>query len=483
VTPAQRKILRWRENPNQFVHEVFGVEPDQWQSDALDQSGGTGRARRRVMMKSATGVGKSAVLAWIGWHRLMCFAGKGDHPKGAALSGEGRDNLRDNLWAELAKWRNHSDLIQQSFEWTKERIFARDHPETWFLSARSYAKDANIDALGKALSGLHSGYPFILLDETGNMPMQVGQKATQIFTGGTIDGLIAGAGNPTSTGHLLYNVATHERELWCVITVTADPEDPKRSSRVDPEHAQEQIDLYGRENPWVMATILGQFPPGGINTLLGPDEIEAAMNREIPEASVYDWAQKRLGVDVARFGNDRTVVFPRQGMVSFAPEVMRIQDTCQVAARVVKKKLEWKSEREFIDDSGHWGHGVLDNMKAGGYKPTAVLFEDTNVNEPMYYNRRAEMWANMADWVKGHGVLPKLPGLIKELSAPTYTYTQGKFLLEPKDLIKKRIGSSPDLGDGLCLTFAEPDMPSDLRKKKPKPKRQAYASGGQGWMG
>jgi hypothetical protein len=84
--------------------------------------------------------------------------------------------------------------------------------------------------------------------------------------------------------------------------------------------------------------------------------------------------------------------------------------------------------------------------------------------------------------VKANGVLPKMPELVKELSAPTYTFTQGKFLLEPKDLIKKRLGFSPDLGDGLCLTFAEPDVPKDFRPKKVNTS-QHFSGGSNSWMG
>lgn len=481
MNPAARRIKSWRENAKQFAHEVFGVTLDPWQEDALDVISGPCEKRRRLVMKACTGPGKSAVLSWIGWHRLLCFAKKGEHPKGAALSGEGRNNLRDNLWSELSKWQNRSELLKQTFTWTAERIYANDHPETWFLAARSYPRDANSDSIGRSLSGLHSEYPFVLLDEIGNMPIQVGQKAGQIFTGGVVDGLIAAAGNPTSTTDLLYNLCTQQAELWKVITITADPDDPKRTSRVDIEHAREQIELFGRDNPWIMATILGLFPPGGINTLLSADEVEAAMNRKVDEDQ-YSWAQKRLGVDVARFGDDRSVIFPRQGLMAFRPEIMRKQDTTQIAAAVMTKKLDWKSDREFVDDSGHWGHGVLDNVKAAGYKPSAVLFEAPPFSDVTCKNRRAEMWIAASKWVKENGCLPKMPELVKELTAPTYNFTQGKFILEPKDMIKKRLGFSPDIADGLALTFAEPDVPKEFRPKV-KTKTTRVFGGGQGWMG
>ena len=153
---AARRIRGWRENPRQFVHESFGVTLDKWQEEALDPAGGPPNARRRLGMKACTGPGKSAVLAWLGWHRLLCFGDKGSHPKGAALSGEGRDNLRDGLWAELAKWQQRSEILKRAFNWNQERISARGHESTWFLSARSYPKDANLEAIVTARKSIAS---------------------------------------------------------------------------------------------------------------------------------------------------------------------------------------------------------------------------------------------------------------------------------------------------------------------------------------
>jgi phage terminase large subunit len=458
VTAAQEKIALWRRDAVQFVRDNFGVEPDEWQKDALVPMGGEPNPRRRVGMKACTGPGKSTVLAWAGWHRLACFAKRGEHPKGAALSGEGRDNLSDNLWAELSKWQQRSRFLQAAFTWTKERIFANDHPSTWFLSARSYAKDADTEAVGRALSGLHSEFPFILLDEIGDMPITVGQKATQAFTGGVVDGLIAAAGNPTSTAGLLYHLCTVERQLWTIITVTADPDDAKRTPRVDIEHAREQIRMHGRENPWVMATILGLFPAQGFNVLFSVDQIEEAMSRN-PRPEQYEFSQKRLGIDVAREGDDRTVIFPRQGLAAFQPIVMRTQFGPDIAARVLAKKAEWGSELEAFDATGGWGDSACDSYTQAGQVPHRVNFSGKAIN-PSYLNKRAEMWFEMAEWVKRGGALPRLPELVAELTTPTYTFQNGKFLLEPKEKVKERLKRSPDLADGLCLSFCLPEMPA-----------------------
>ncbi|MBA3638644.1 MAG: hypothetical protein M3541_00295 [Acidobacteriota bacterium] len=79
-----------------------------------------------------------------------------------------------------------------------------------------------------------------------------------------------------------------------------------------------------------------------------------------------------------------------------------------------------------------------------------------------YKNRRAEIWFEMAEWIKRGGALPNLPELVAELVTPTYTFNGGKFQLEEKDQIKRRLGRSPDLADALACTFAMPDMPNDI---------------------
>ena len=397
----------------------------------------------------------TAVEAVLGWHRLACFAGVGEHPKGAAVSITA-DNLRDNLWAEMAKLQSRSPFLLAAFEWTASRIFCKDHAETWFLTARSFPKAADPETIGRTLSGLHSRFPFYLIDESGDMPPQIVRSAEQGFSG-CEDGLIVTAGNTTSQNGLLYHVSTVAREHWQVVSVTADPDEPLRTPRVDVEWAREQIALYGRDNPWVQAYILGQFPAGSINALLTVDEVEAAMARNPPKDH-YDWSQVRLGVDVARFGDDRTVIFPRQGLAAFPPRILRHQRTTDIAATVAQMANERQAERIFVDDTGHWGHGVIDNLMTSSLDALGIQFHGAPI-DPRYKNRRAEMWMTMADWIRNGGAIPNIAGLTKELTGPTYTFSGGKFQLEDKDQVKKRIGASPDLADALALTFAFPDEP------------------------
>ena len=456
LAKAHSRIRAWREYPAQFVHDNFGDEPDAWQVEALESLGGDYKSVRRVGMKACTGPGKTRVLGWMGWHRLSCFGGKGQHPKGAALAIT-KDNLKDNLWPELIGLQQKSEYLKTAFSTTKERIYANDHSETWFLSARSFAKDADETAIGNSLSGLHGPFPFILLDETGDMPQAVGKKADQIFTGSPIDAAIIAAGNPTSTNGLLYEICTHLRNNWKIITVTADPDDPKRTPRVNIDFARSQIKEYGRDNPWIMSTILGLFPPTGFNKLIGIDDIEKAMQRHY-KISDYDFAAKIIGVDVARDGADPSVFFPRQGLVMFKPREFRNAKSNELAGALAQSEDKWQADGVIVDGTGGYGSGVIDFGATMGRTWFDCQFSGKSP-DPKFANMRAYILFTFAEWVKNGGALPYVPRLIKEFTAITYSFQGDKFIVEPKEIIKKRLGCSTDYVDAGAVTFAFPIQP------------------------
>ena len=440
------QLLVWRKDPVKFVRDVFNVEPDEWQKDVLTAFA----THNRVATKACKGPGKTAVDAMCAWNFLLTRP----HPKIAATS-ISWDNLSDGLWTEMAKWQNKSPMLKEMFVWTKTRIFAKDHPETWWMSARTWSKSGDSSQQADTLAGLHSDYLLFIIDEVGGVPDSVMAAAEAGLASGIETKLLI-SGNPTNTEGPLYRACTTERDLWHVTEITSDPDDPKRTPRVSVEWAREQIKKYGKDNPWVMVNVFGQFPPSSLNTLLGIEEVNRAARRTVPEGALLT-AQKRLGVDVARFGDDRTIIFPRQGLVAFKPVEMRGARSNEIAARVMNAKESWGSEMEFIDGSGGYGSGVIDSMIQAGTTPMEVQFAG-KAGDDRYYNKRSEMWFLMAEWIKRGGCIPNDPDLIKELATPTYTFKSGKFLLEPKDQIKERLGSSPDKADALALTFALPEM-------------------------
>lgn len=445
---ASATLDRWRRDPVAFVRQEFKVEPDPWQVDVLRAF----PTHNRLAMKACKGPGKTAVLAWL----VLNFLATRPSPKIACTSITG-DNLSSNLWPELAKWIAVSDFLRHTFVWTKTRVEHRQHPATWWAAARTWPKSANAEQQAHALAGLHADYALFVLDESSEIPQAVMATAEAVLASG-IETKVVQAGNPTRLDGPLYTACTTQRALWHITTITGDPDDPQRSARISLTYAREQIALHGRENPWVMVNVLGQFPPASINALLGVEEVEAAMARVLrPE--FYEYGQKRLGVDVARFGDDRSVIFARQGLQAFPPVIMRVARTTSIAARVAQAIATWGAEVTLVDDTGHWGHGVIDQLATAGLAVLPVIFSDRAI-DPRYFNRRAEMWLELAKWVKAGGALPKIPELVGELVTPTYTFHGGKFRLEEKDQIKARLGRSPDLADAIALTFAIPDQPS-----------------------
>jgi phage terminase large subunit len=463
---AAEQLRNWRQHPARIVRELFDVEPDAWQEEALEAF----PRSPRLAFKACKGPGKTAVLAWIGWNFMLTRP----HAMVGATSISGA-NLKANLWTELARWRAKSGLLQHCFEQTKTEIFAREHPRTWKLEARTWPVDADATQIGNALAGVHAAYVMWLLDESGDYPDAIMPTCEGIFAGAPTEAHIVQAGNPTRLGGPLYRACTAARNLWRTVEISADPDSPKRTPRVSIEHAREQIQQYGRDNPWVLVNIFGQFPPSSLNALIGPDEVSAAMKRYYREYEIGN-AARVLGVDVARFGDDASVIFRRQGLQAFPILKYRNLNSMQGAGQVARQWEEWGADAAFIDDTGGFGAGWLDQLRQLGRSPMGVHFAGEAHNKMRYANKRAEMFFESVEWIKRGGALPESPELLAALTATTYTFQGDRFLIEPKDQVNRKLGYSPDEADAFVLTFAEKVHSAHARR----PRRTAYEWRGWG---
>lgn len=441
---AADKIKLWRERPDIFVRDVFSVTPDAWQDEILKVF----PSKQRIAMKACKGPGKTALEAWLAWNFLLTRP----YPKIAATSVTA-DNLADNLWAEMAKWQQKSPLLKAAFTWNKTRIFANESPETWWMSARPWAKSSNAEEQGNTLAGLHADYIMFILDESGSIPDAVMVSADAALSS-CVEGHIIQAGNPTNLDGPLYRACTTERRLWHVVEITADPDDPLRTPRVKPEWAHEQIEKYGRDNPWVLINVFGQFPPGSLNALIGIEEVNAATRRDYREQD-YGQSARILGVDVALFGADSSVIVPRQGLQMFNPLVYRNVDGTQGANLTAQKWREWDADACFVDNTGGFGASWCDNLRRLGFSPFPIHFAEKPQNGK-YFNKRAEMMFDFVEWIKSGGAIPNNPELIAALTQTTYTFKGDKLMIEPKDVIKEKLGYSPDVCDAAMLTHAAP---------------------------
>lgn len=171
-----------------------------------------------------------------------------------------------------------------------------------------------------------------------------------------------------------------------------------------------------------------------------------------------------LGVDVARFGGDRSVIFRRQGLCAFEPEVYSDVDNMTLANYIIQAIEKYKPDAVFVD-AGR-GEGVIDRCRQLGYDIVEVNASSRSVKPNVYVNKRIEMWESCKEWLEAGGAIPNNLALKTELSTPTYFYDKkGRKQLESKDAIKERMGKSPDVADALVLTFAYPVMPRDRRQR------------------
>jgi hypothetical protein len=207
----------------------------------------------------------------------------------------------------------------------------------------------------------------------------------------------------------------------------------------------------------VLVNVFGKFPPASIDSLIGPDECRAATLRAWRPEDIAHSARV-LGVDVARFGDDQSVIFPRQGLVAFPPLRFRNIDGTQGAGAVARKWEDWAADACFIDDTGGFGSSWIDNLMRLGRTPIGIAFSG-KANDPRYDNKRTEMYFEAVEWIRRGGQLP--PGsasheLIAAMSQTTYSFRGDRLLLEPKEQVKARLGYSPDDADAFALTFAQP---------------------------
>ena len=201
---------------------------------------------------------------------------------------------------------------------------------------------------------------------------------------------------------------------------------------------------------------LCDFSAAGDDQLIALADTEEASKR-IYQATDVKHSPTILGIDPARFGDDRSVVFRRQGRQAYKPVVYRGIDNMELAARVANLIEEHDPDAVFCDSGA--GGGVIDRLRQLSYDVIEIPFGGKATKPEKYINRRSEMWWLMKEWVEEGGAIPNDAALKQELSTPIYWYDNiGRRVLESKDQIKKRLqgAGSPDLADALALTFALP---------------------------
>jgi hypothetical protein len=231
--------------------------------------------------------------------------------------------------------------------------------------------------------------------------------------------------------------------------------------------------LFKQEYP---ATAAEAFQVSGLDPLIKPEIVLEARKAKLEDT----YGAKVIGVDPARFGDDRTSISFRQGRQLHWIRSYSKKDCMEVVGIVKLAMEEVEADKVFIDVGG-LGAGVYDRLCeiVDKRKLVAVNFGGSPMDSTKYANKRAEMWGLMRDWLMDSPVsIPDSDELHADLTQCRYKYdSNGRLSIEKKEEMKKRGLRSPDMADSLAITFSQPVVIAE----RPKIERKVYRSGG--WMG
>lgn len=228
----------------------------------------------------------------------------------------------------------------------------------------------------------------------------------------------------------------------------------KDTQALDEEEVAEYAQMGGGyDSNYFKREMLCDFTASSSDQLLCLDDVTKAAQRRVVESD----DQLVMGVDVAGFGDDRTVFCLRKGYEIVKFYAFHELTLSEIASKINDVIFEYPMLAAIMVDATGYGYGLLDLLYRNRISvPIYDINFSSSASSPNYFNRRAEMWFRMADWIKNIGKIPNDFTLFNELCAPTFSHNEsGKLQLEKKADIKKRLGYSPDLADAIALTFAE----------------------------
>lgn len=453
----------WGE-PGTELHNETG--PDEWQTwvlksvrdriITLDQA-------FRLAVTSGHGIGKSALVAWLIWWAFSTFPGTR-----GVVTANTENQLKTKTWVEIAKW--HRLFIANSlFKCTATALFAQDEAKAreWRIDIVPWSERNT-----EAFAGLHNAGKriIIIFDEASAIPDVIWETTEGALTDLDTEILWFVFGNPTrNTGRFREcfpgGKFTHR---W--LNREVDSREVKRTNK---KEIAEWIEDYGEDSDFVRVRVLGKFPREDAESFISRELAAAAVERLLEEPARGPLI---LGVDVARFGDDLSVIWPRRGRdaSSIPPRFFPYVSTTQFTQQIIRMYNDHNASAVMIDGGGVGG-GVVDQCRDLGLNVYEVGFGNGPDNfEPgvKVKNKRAEIWAAMREWLKKGSIPEKIADrvIVDELTAPTYTLTpKDEILLEPKSMIKSRSGISPDFADALACTFAMPVAVVNVEMARPNP--------------
>jgi len=360
--------------------------------------------------------------------------------------------LKDLLWAEVALWaRRAIEPVRALLEIQNELITVQGRKD-WFARAVAINTQSTPEEQAEALAGYHAKHLLCIIDEASGVPDPVFMPIEGYLT--QPDNIVIMASNPTRTSGFFWSVFNDEVAGLGWVRFHWNSEE---SPLVDRKWIERMQAKYGRDSNTYRIRVLGEFPEFETDALIPKEWIERALYDELPEQPSFPvvW-----GVDVARYGADKSALVARSGPWVLSARTVQGYSVAQVVDWLVNEwaQAEQKPSAIFVDVTGGLGAGVADELRRR--LPSRIVY-DVNVSweafdKERFFRLRDELWWRVRRALE-LGTL-KLPRSAEDLHQQLLTVRykelpSGKLKIESKADMKKRGLPSPDIADALCLTF------------------------------
>jgi len=431
----------WQKDNILGIESLFGVKLTEQQRELVTLADDQ---KARVAVSSCTGSGKTAVLSMLTLLYLMVL------PDCRILvTSPSFQQLNRVFHSEMKKWfRRMPPQFQEMYDVTRETVR--------YTNSEKYEQFASLVTASvenkEALQGGHSENYVIFADEASGISEEAFDILLATLSTG-LGGRFIQVSNPVRSSGRFYQIFQDDLGRWNKLYFSAFD-----SPNVNKEWIEDMEETYGTDSDLYRMRVLGQFPRVGISQYIGSDLIEMAVRNNL-ELIHYHNYPKVMGVDVARFGDDKTVFVVRQGPKLLDIRSFKGLDTMEVASRIAEHNAIFKCEAIFIDAIGI-GAGTMDRCKELGLPVVEVIVSTKSSQPNIYCNLRSQLWGEMKAWLQNGADLPvscrdKETNLAEQLTSMEYFYNNKMQLqlLSKKDL-KKSGHESPDIADALSHTFA-----------------------------
>lgn len=460
MTPAEAKkalvvdIESFASDPYGFVQYSFpwgvgdltGCNIEPWQREILEAVGKGLDIKRaiQVAVASGHGVGKSGLVAWL----ILWSISTRENTRGVVTANTATQ-LTTKTWPELTRWYN-CFIARDWFTLTATAIFSRNpkHERTWRIDAIPWSKSTP-----ESWAGLHNKGKrvVIIFDEASAISDKIWEVADAALTDDGTELIWAAFGNPTRVKGRFFDAFHRDRLAWVGKQI-----DSRTVSLTKKEKLNSWVERYGEDSDFVRVRVRGVFPKVGEHAFIAHDLIEGARGKVLGITS-YNFAPTIIGLDAAWDGGDEIVCVKRQGLAS---KILWVQaknsDDFALAHRLAQTEDSEKADAVFLDQA--YGTGVYSAGKQMKRHWILVPFAAAP-NNPMYLNKRAEMYGMIRDWLGEGGAINDDIMLVEELAAQEQIDREdGKIQLLAKEDLKDvdHLGRSPGRSDALALTFAAP---------------------------